>query len=198
MLPADQDRWRSTSHASHSVVERHVERSPARPQQPRTRSRRDRRGRVEDPRLERQMAARGRRAIRRACAATSVGERRPRRRRRPSRTRRAARRATADPAVVAGLRAEQHRHVENVRPIGPSVPNCEVTVARGLARHPALAGTEPEHVVPRRRVAQRAHVVAAVGDRKHAGGEGDGGAATAAAGGARVVVRVERGAEHRR
>src|SRR5438874_10812094 len=37
--------------------------------------------------------------------------------------------------------------------------------------HPALTWTEPEHVVPRGRIAQAAHEVAAIGYREHAQGQ---------------------------
>ena len=70
--------------------------------------------------------------------------------------------------VLTGLRPKQHRHVEHPathRTLGGQV--SEVAVALGAARHPSPTRPHPEHVVPRRRVAQRAHVVAAVGHRDH-------------------------------
>ena len=82
----------------------------------------------------------------------------------------------------------------------PSDPRCRVCarvrVALGQVGHAALAGPEPEDVVPRRRVAQRAHVVAAVGDGQHVRGQADGRTTAAAARGARQIERIAGGAEH--
>ena len=195
--PADTRRWRHTSQASHTRsgdmanarrLDAAAERCPS--------CRALRRRRSMMPGSIARWPSRSPSQPTRVPAGSSV-QRRPCPTRR-SRTRRAGRRATAArrrrsrPACRAASRRRPR-----VRPIGPSVASCgEVPVALGTARHAPLAGPKAEDVVPRRRVAQRAHVVAAVGDGQHVRRQRDGRAAAAAAGRSGEVERVARRAEH--
>ena len=75
--------------------------------------------------------------------------------------------------------------------MGPATPDRGEPDFEPVYRHPAEARAEAEDIVPPGGITQAAAVIRTVGQRQHAQREGDRGAATAAARGARLLIGVE-------
>ena len=99
--------------------------------------------------------------------------------------------------IVSGQDREQHGQIGHAAGHRPGNRERGVEGVGHRRRDPSIGGAEPEHVVERGGIAQRAAMVAAVGNRQHAKRERHRRAPAAAARGLGWIVRVERGAEYR-
>ena len=103
-----------------------------------------------------------------------------------------------DARVVPSDYGQQHREVRHrARHRSMHRASAGMKTSRTSDGDAAERGAKAEHVVERGGIASEPRVIAAVGDGQHPQRERDGRAAAASAGGLRLIVGVERGAEDR-